>query len=148
MYPTILAIHNIVRWIVLISGLIAAVKALIGWFGSKEWSNLDDQLGLIFTISLDIQLLLGLVLYIFLSPITTTAFRDFGAAMADGDLRFWAIEHIFMMVLAVILAHIGRALSKKAVEDKAKFKRAAIFYTLAILFILAAIPWDRALLPF
>ena len=53
-----------------------------------------------------------------------------------------------MMVIAVILVHIGRALSRRADNDNGKFKRAAIFFTLGLLVVLAAIPWFRPLLPF
>lgn len=148
MYPIVLGLHNITRWIVLIVGIVAVVRAFMGWFGKKPWGDLDNKLGLYFTISMDVQLLLGLLLYVVLSPITTAAFSDFGAAMADPTVRFWLVEHIFMMIVAVILAHVGRTLSKKAATDVSKHQRAAIFFTLAIVAVLAAIPWFRPLLPF
>ncbi|MCA9933150.1 MAG: hypothetical protein KC415_04470 [Anaerolineales bacterium] len=147
MYNTVLAFHNIVRWVILIGGLLAAGKAMMGWLGKKEWSDLDNQLGLIFTISLDVQLLLGLLLYFVLSPITTKALSDFGGAMADGGVRFWAVEHIGTMIVAVALAHIGRSRAKKAVDALSKHKAAAIFFALAMIAILAAIPWSRPLFP-
>lgn len=148
MYPFILSAHNIVRWLVLIFALLAIIKAFIGWFGKKEWKGLDDKLGLGFTVSLDIQVLLGLLLYVVFSPITRSAFSDIGAAMANSDLRFFLVEHFLMMIVALVLAHIGRSRAKKADTDVSKHKNAAIFYTIAFLLILAAIPWDRALLPF
>jgi uncharacterized Tic20 family protein len=148
MYSFVLATHNIIRWFVLIFGIIAIIKAFIGWFGKKEWTDLDDKLGLGFTISLDIQVLLGLLLYVVFSPITRTAFADIGAAMADSDLRFFLVEHILMMIVALVLAHIGRSRAKKADTDISKYKNTAIFFTIAMLLILASIPWDRALLPF
>ena len=95
---------------------------------------------------MDIQLLLGLLLYFVFSPITKTAFQDFGAAMADSELRYFAVEHLLMMVIAVVLVHIGRALSRRADTDNSKYKRAAIFFTLSLLVVLAAIPWFRPLL--
>ncbi|MDX1414914.1 MAG: hypothetical protein R3293_12035 [Candidatus Promineifilaceae bacterium] len=148
MYNLILIIHNLLRWLVLIFGVLAVIRAFYGWFGKKARAEIDDRLGLGFTVSLDIQLLLGLLLYFFFSPITRTAFQDFGAAMADADLRFFAVEHILMMVIAVVLVHIGRALSRRADSDAGKHKKAAIFFTLGLLVVLAAIPWSRALLPF
>ena len=148
MYSFVLATHNIVRWLVLIFGILAIIKAFIGWSGKKEWRGLDDKLGLGFIISLDVQVLLGLLLYLVFSPTTKAAFSDIGAAMADSDLRFFLVEHFLMMVIALVLAHIGRSRAKKADTDIAKHKNAAVFYTIAMLLILAAIPWDRALLPF
>ena len=44
MYSFILATHNIVRWFVLIFGLLAVIKAFIGWSGKKQCKGLDDKL--------------------------------------------------------------------------------------------------------
>ena len=143
MYSFVLAIHDIVRWLILIFGIIAIIRAYVGWFGNKEWTDVDDWFGLGFTISLDVQFLLGLLLYFFLSPITTNAFANFSAAMSDTDTRFFLIEHSLMMLVAVILAHIGRSRAKKQEEDVRKYRTTAIYYTIAVLFILAAIPWSR-----
>ncbi|MBK6325288.1 MAG: hypothetical protein IPF56_04990 [Chloroflexi bacterium] len=148
MYTVVLGLHNITRWIVLIIGIAAIVRAALGWLGKKEWTALDNKLGLYFTMSMDIQILLGLLLYVVFSPITTAAFSDFGAAMANPDTRFWLVEHIFTMIVALAFAHVGRSLSKKAATDRAKFQRAAIFFTLAMVAVLAAIPWFRPMLPF
>ncbi|MBE2200292.1 MAG: hypothetical protein IAE79_16880 [Anaerolinea sp.] len=147
MYGTVLAFHNIMRWVVLLGGLLAIGKAIAGWQGKKEWTPMDNQFGLIFTMSMDVQLLLGLLLYFVLSPITKSIFADFGAAMSDAGARFWAVEHIFLMIVAVALAHIGRSRAKKAPTDVSKHQRTAVFFTLAILAILLAIPWSRPLFP-
>jgi hypothetical protein len=146
MYATVLAIHNILRWVVLIAGVLAVGRALLGWFGKNPWSELDRRLGVIFTSSLDTQLLLGLLLYIFLSPITRGAFRDFGAAMAIPNMRFFAIEHIFYMLLAVVFGHLGSVFAKRAEEGK-KHQRAAIWFGLSLIVILVGMPWMRPLFP-
>ncbi len=147
MYPFVLAVHNIIRWVVVIAGILAVGRALIGWLGKKEWNKQDRMLGMIFTSSVDIQLLLGLLLYFVLSPITTGALKDFGAAMGIAGQRYFAIEHVFYMVLALVFAHLGSALPKKVDADPSKFKRAALWFGLALLLILAGIPWGRPLFP-
>jgi hypothetical protein len=129
------------RWIVLILAVVAFVRALIGWLGKQEWTALDNRLGMLLSASTDLQVLLGIILYIFLSPITTTAFRDLGAAMGDELQRFWTLEHVLLMIVALILIHVGRATSKSAEGARGKHKRAAIFFGLALLVILIAIPW-------
>ena len=141
MYSLILALHSILRWIVLILAVVAFVRALIGWLGKQEWTALDNRLGMLLSASMDLQVLLGFILYIFLSPLTTTALRDFGAAMSNETLRYWSLEHILLMIVALILIHVGRATSKVAEEATSKHKRAAIFFGLAMLAILIAIPW-------
>ncbi len=144
----ILSLHNIMRWLVLIFAVLAILRSLYGWFGKKEWAQIDDRLGLGYTITMDIQLLLGLLLYFVFSPLTRQAFQDFGAAMSNSALRYFAVEHFLMMFIAVVLVHIGRAMSRRATTDVGKHKRAAIFFTVALLLMLASIPWFRPLLPF
>jgi hypothetical protein len=141
MYPLILTLHSILRWIVLVLAVVAFVRALVGWLGKKEWTALDNRLGMLLSASMDLQVLLGIILYIFLSPITTSAFRDFGAAMGNASQRFWTLEHALLMIVALILIHVGRATSKAAERARGKHKRAAIFFGLALLAILIAIPW-------
>jgi len=147
MYPIVLAIHNIVRWVVVIVGIIAVVRGLIGWFGKREWSSTDRTMGMLFTSAIDIQLLVGLILYVFLSPITKSMFQNLSQAMSNAGMRFFGLEHAFYMIIAVVLAHIGSALSKKASEPVAKHRAAAIWFGLALILILLGMPWMRPLLP-
>ncbi len=91
--------------------------------------------------TLDLQMLLGLLLYFALSPFTAEAMKNFGAAMRDSNLRFWAVEHITSMFGAVILAHIGRALARKASQADAQRRRLLICFGLAAALMLIGIPW-------
>lgn len=141
LYSILLPVHSILRWLLLIAAVGSVALAFIGWFGKKPWTKTDDKLGLAFTSLMDLQLLIGLILYGFLSPITLTAFQNFGGAMGNTAMRFFAVEHIFMMVIAAVFAHIGRALSKKGASDLVKHRRAAIWFGLALLVVLVAIPW-------
>ena len=148
MYTFLLGLHNLNRWIILIVGLYVTLRAFQGWMGKQEWKDSDKRSNLIFTIAMDTQFLLGLILYIFLSPLTKVAFQDFGAAMGEATLRFFAIEHTLIMVVALIAAHIGYAGIKRYELPGPRFRNLAIFYTLAMLLILAGIPWFRSLIPF
>jgi hypothetical protein len=153
MYPLVLTLHSILRWVVLIVGVVAVARAVVGWRGNNPWTSSDDRLGLVYTTSMDLQLLLGLLLYFILSPITTGAFRDFGGAMASSGTRFYAVEHLVVMIIAVILAHVGRSRARKAEDPTTKHRRTAIFFGLSLLAVLLAIPWPffsygRPLLPF
>lgn len=152
-YGLVLGVHNIVRWLVLIAAVFAIVRGFRGWSGRHEWAAMDHRAGLWFTISFDVQFLLGLTLYFFLSPYTTAAFADFGAAMGMSVSRYWLVEHTMMMVIGLILAHVGRARSKKAATPVSRHRNAALFYLLSLLVVLAAVPWpfsriSRPLLPF
>ena len=146
MYTGLLHLHNMLRWLVLLSAVIAIVSAYSGWFRKKTWEKRDKVWGLLFTIFIDLQLLVGIALYAIYSPTVKIAFKDFGAAMKNSDLRFYAVEHILMMFIAIAVIHIGRSKSKKAGIPIKQHRAAAIFYTIGLILILAAIPWDRALM--
>ena len=143
MYTGFLHLHDTLRWLILLSLVITLVKYATGWLGNQPWNKTDNILGIVFTSLMDLQLLTGLVLYFFLSPVTKLAMSDFGAAMKNADLRFYAVEHFAMMLIAVVLVHIGRAKSKKVKTDQGKFRIATIFYLLALAILLYAIPWSR-----
>lgn len=143
MYTGFLHLHDGLRWLLLLVFLITIIKYVAGWLSDHAWKKLDNTLGIVLTALMDIQLLTGLVLYFFLSPVTKIAFSDFGGAMKNPDLRFYAVEHLTMMLIAIILVHVGRAKSKKAVFDRSKFKLGAIFFLIALVVLLAGIPWNR-----
>jgi hypothetical protein len=140
-YISILVVHSLLRWAAILFGIIAVTRAFRGTVSRAAWQRTDDRSGIFFVASLDLQLLLGLLLYFFLSPLTTAAFGDMGAAMRSPVLRFWAVEHSALMIAAVVLAHIGRARSRRAVEAVAKHRRAVLFFGLALAAILVATPW-------
>jgi hypothetical protein len=141
MYGIVLTLHSLLRWVVLTAGIIAAARGFAGWRSRRPWTLADERAGFWFILSLDLQFLLGLALYAVLSPLTWAAFRDFGGAMRDNVLRFWAVEHIFGMLIALALAHVGRARLRKTGDDGRRHRLVAIFFTLALLAILASIPW-------
>jgi hypothetical protein len=152
MYGTVLLIHSLVRWAVLLAGILAAARGISGWRSRRPWTLPDERAGFWFLVALDLQLLLGLLLYAVLSPITWAAFQDFGGAMRESVARFWAVEHAFGMLVAVALAHIGRSRVHKTGNDGKRHKLAAIFFTLALIVVLTSIPWPglkhgRPLLP-
>jgi len=148
MYSSILAIHSILRWVVLILLIIAIVKGLMGWFGRKEFGASEKKLSLFNMIAMDLNTTIGLLLYFVFSPMTKMAFSDFGAAMKDPNLRFWAVEHILVMLMALVLIHVARNVTKKDIPDTSKYRKTLVFYSLALVLILSRIPWDVARLDF
>jgi uncharacterized membrane protein YcfT len=132
--------HSLLRWVVIVACLWALMRVWSGFFGRSEWTRKDQMAGLVFTSLLNIQLILGLILY-GISPITRAAMTNFAAAMKDGTLRFFAVEHLAGMLLAVVIAQVGYSISKRATTDRRKFLRAAVAYSLAAVLIVASIPW-------
>jgi hypothetical protein len=137
MYSTVLFFHSWLRWLAVGAG-VGATMAAVG----KDSRAIEraERWGLLFMIALDVQVLLGLLLYGSLSPFTAQAMSDFGAAMGNPALRFWAVEHFTLMLLAAVLVHVGRVLARKATGGK-KRTRLLVFFALALLLMVAGIPW-------
>ncbi len=142
MYLALLHTHNLLRWVVLIAAVVALAYMLRSWLGKRPWTQTDMRVGGLFTVAMDVQLLIGIVLYA-VSPLVQGALRDFGAAMGVHELRFFALEHGLLMLVAVVLVHIGTSRAKK----RQSHRPAAILYGLALAAMLFAIPWWRPLLP-
>ena len=146
LYSITLPLHSIVRWLIVLSAVLAIVRAGNGLAFKRGWTQLDNKAGLWFTIFMDIQVLLGILLYFFLSPITMTALQNFAGVMGNASVRFFAVEHILLMLVALIIAHMGRGFIRKASAAPEKHRRTVIWFGLAILLVLAAIPWSRPLI--
>lgn len=147
MYEFLLAAHNIIRWIALILLIFAVLTSFIGWFRKRKWMEIDRKVGTYTTISLDIQLLLGLILYIFYSEFGLRGILNngFGFVMENSIYRQYAVEHSILMLLGIIAAHLGSILPRRVEDSKSKFRRAAIWFTTALILILAGMPWERLL---
>jgi uncharacterized membrane protein YozB (DUF420 family) len=143
MYSIVTNVHIVLFVLVFILGLNLLVRAIRGLSSGSAFVEADRKAGLFFMISLHTQLLIGLVLYFFLSPVTAAAFADFGAAMKDPATRLIAVEHISVNVIAVVLATIANAKNKKNIADAAKHKNALILNGIGLLLILSRIPWSR-----
>ena len=140
MYPILLALHSWSRWLVINFGLIAIYRAYVGWTGRRRFVGADNGMGASFVGSMHLQVLLGLGLYFGLSPWGLNAMKQAGA-MKDPTARFFGMEHVVVMILAAVLAQVGRTLSKKAGDDTLKHKKAFTYFTIALILVLLMIPW-------
>jgi uncharacterized membrane-anchored protein len=135
----VLVFHNITRWAVLLFGVWALLNAITGISSKRAFSANDKRSGLFFMTFCDIQLVLGLVLYFKFSWFDKL--KDMGNTMKNSFDRFFAVEHMSMMLIAWLLVHIGYSAVKRADTDAKKHKKMLIFFGLALLLILASIPW-------
>ena len=148
----LLMTHSVVRWIVLLFGIYAITKSYRGLKKKQEFTPNHKRANMLFVSSIHLQALLGIVLYFqkgWHSNIGN-AFADMGNAF----LRFWSIEHMFGMLLAVVLIQMGSSKSKKKTTNHEKHKTAFTYFSIGLFIILVTIPWPfretigRALLPF
>jgi hypothetical protein len=142
MSPTLLIVHSLLRWLVLLAGLFAVAKLANGYTRQAVYSPGDKRVSMIFVGLLDLQFLLGLILY-GVSPVTRGAMKDITAGMADAHVRFFVAEHPLMMFLGLVVAHVTSVMVKKSRSDRVKFLRGAMGFALALGLILAGIPWFR-----
>jgi hypothetical protein len=117
MYPTVLLFHSWLRWLVILFAVWTVADAARG--------RARGRAGLFFTVALDVQLLLGVLLYVALSAVTQAALADMAGAMRNPTWRFWSVEHP---------GHVGRVAARRG-------RTALAWFVLALLAILAATPW-------
>ena len=144
MFSTFLFVHSWLRWIILILALVVIIKSIMGMSGNKDYLKSDNAMASAFVGMLDLQFLIGIVLYFWLSPITSNAWSGDVSPMKDAGIRYWAVEHLAMMLIAIILAHVGKAKAKRLSDSAKKFKIQAIFFGIALLLILSRIPWGES----
>lgn len=134
MYTGLLHTHSLLRYFILIALVVVIVKGIIGLINKQPYGKWDNKLGLYLFIFTHMQLLAGIILY-FTSP-----FVKFGSeTMSDKVTRYWTVEHIFSMLIAVVLITLARTTSKKMTNDADKHKRMVIFNFVALVVILAMI---------
>jgi hypothetical protein len=140
-YAIVLFLHSWLRWAVVLTGVALLARAVLATVTHRPWQPLDRRLALGFVSALDSQVLLGLLLYFFLSPITPRSLADFRTFMPISPLRFFAIEHPVGMLVALVAAHVGWARSKRAGADPIRWRQILIGTVLALLALLISIPW-------
>lgn len=143
MYNTLLFAHSWVRWIALILFLVVLFTSIQGLTGNRNYTKSNKSLAAALMGTLHLQLLFGLLLYFVYSPITTTALKNMKLAMKVADVRYWAVEHISVMILAVVVAQIGSIRVKRSSVSKKKFRLQLIFFGIALVLILSRIPWTE-----
>ena len=135
----LLHLHNFMRWVVMLFVILTLVKSMSGMGGKKAFTAGDKKVAMFMMISADIQLLLGLALYFMKGWFSVLTGGNLN--MSDKYQRFWSIEHMTGMLIAIILIHIAYSAAKKNIPDAAKFKKLFWFTLVALLVILITIPW-------
>jgi len=132
-------VHSYWAYIVVLLLIFATINAIIGLTKNKEFTDKDLRISLFTLIVMHIQLLIGLGWY-FMSP-AYKALKANGMSGIGDVTRLLAVEHPLMMIIAIVFITIGWSKHKKKDTDTGKFKTIAIFYSLALLFVLSRIPW-------
>jgi hypothetical protein len=135
MYTTLLVLHSWLRWVALVAGVGTTLAAL------RRQDATAERWALTAMTMLDLQMLIGLILYLVVSPNMREILGHFGDAMKDPTARFWAVEHVTAMLGAVIAAHVARVLARKARTVDAKRTRLLAGFGIATVLMLIGMPW-------
>lgn len=135
-------IHSLWAYIVLLLIIVAVVNAVIGLTSKKEFSAKDLRISLFALIASHIQLVIGFIAYYVSTYYNVMRTVGMGEVMKNSELRKPLIEHPILILVAIALLTIGFSKHKKKTTSAAKFKTIAIFYAIALILILAVIPWD------
>lgn len=145
MYLTLLSVHSLFRWVVLATLVYAIYRAYRGWFSGRSFTRSDNSVRHVTATVAHIQLVLGVWLY-FISPVVSYFLNNYRDAVHEGQIRFFGMEHITMMLVAITLITIGSAKAKRKSTDREKFRAMAIWFSVALFVIFVSIPWP--FLPF
>ena len=114
---TLMTIHGEVRWLVAVLAVVIIIKFAIGWLGRRKYTSLDRSLLTAYTILLDINVLLGLILLFF-----------------NGGINGPRLEHAVTMLLAVIAGHMT-AMWRRSTDSPTKFRNQLLLVALSLLLV-------------
>jgi cytochrome b561 len=141
MYTILLVIHSWFRWLVLASLLYAVCRSCYGWITGHQFTAADNSVRHVTATVAHVQFLIGIALY-FVSPVVMYFLQNFNTAVHQRDIRFFGMEHITMMLIAICMITIGSVRAKRKGTDRAKFKTLAIWYGIGFIIIFLSIPWE------
>ncbi len=134
MYEILKHTHSGLRWVALILILLAIYNSIT----AKEFGKRQKLINLFSMVSLHLQLVLGLILYIISDKVK---FFDGWMKEPSGIYRFYGMEHLAGMIIAIALITFGYVKSKKGTTPAEIYKPIKLFYIIGLILILASIPW-------
>jgi multisubunit Na+/H+ antiporter MnhF subunit len=141
MYHSLLVFHSLFRWLVLLSLLFAIYRSFRGWKAGRTFTSTDETTRKLTVHLAQIQMAAGIWLY-FKSPVVSYFLHNFNAAVHERQIRFFGMEHITMMLIAVIVITIGGERSKRRTTGREKFRTMAIWFSWGLAIIFFSIPWE------
>ena len=136
-------VHSYWAYLAVMLLLFATINAISGLVKKRDFKDQDLRISLFTLIVMHIQLLIGLGWYFMSPPYKLLKANGMGETMKDRAIRLLAVEHPLMMIVAIVFITIGWSKHKKKDTDNGKFKTIAVFYGLALLFVLSRIPWAQ-----
>ena len=139
MYSAILISHIVISILLILLSLYIVIRSFFGVIGKVSFSKFQDiQLSIVAVIFLYLELILGILLYaIYINKLETLITQ--ANANAYFSARFWADEHAILMFFAIIFGHLGLVYAKNLSEDKQKFQKNLLYFSLSSVLIFISI---------
>lgn len=138
MYEVVIKLHYVISAIFLILALITTTWAIIGWAKDLPCPQSFLRLSWVFIHVLYLQLLTGITLYFFLKPSSSSEVMTMEEALVQNSNRFWGIEHVSLMLFALILSQVGRMIIKQISSDRKKYRAATFYYGISLLVVMSS----------
>jgi len=138
-YSLAFKIHIIISTITLLAGIFTIALAIHGLIRKREYGKWDLLASLIFNVALYFQLILGFLIYYVLRSAPEGPLWDVPNTQNDASLRFWAIEHIALMIFALFLTQLGRVFIKRSKGPARKFRASLFYFGTSLLLILFSV---------
>jgi uncharacterized membrane protein len=132
--------HSVLRWLLLAALLTCIVKSYIGYRKQQQFTDIDNSFRHWTATLAHMQLVFGIILYS-QSPIVKYFWKNRSVAIHDVQVTFFSLVHILLMLSAIVLITIGSSLAKRKALDNDKFKTMFMWFVVALIIILIAIPW-------
>lgn len=146
-HELVLGLHSLTRWLVVAAAALAEGVALHGWWSRRAFGALDRRAVRALVTLIDVQVSLGLTLYLLLSPVARFARADWAAAWANGTLRFFGLLHPALAAAAAVAAHAAWIGARRAGDDTARHRRVALGVAALLVLLACAIPWPGSATP-
>ncbi len=138
MYEVVIKLHYVISAIFLILALVTTTWAIIGWAKNLACPSSFLKLSWVFIHVLYIQLFTGITLYFFLKPASSSEVMTMEEALLHNSQRFWGIEHVSLMLFALILSQVGRMIIKQISSDRKKYRAATFYYGISLLVVMSS----------
>jgi len=140
MYPTLLVLHSVFRWLVLACLVLSICRAAIGLINDRQFTKTDNSIRHWTATAAHIQLTVGILLYT-QSPLVASFWHHPQTGIYNLNLTFYSIIHLLLMLLSIVVLTIGSAMAKRKTMDREKFRTMLIWFSIALVLILIAVPW-------
>ncbi|GAP61986.1 hypothetical protein ARMA_0409 [Ardenticatena maritima] len=127
MTNALVELHDVMRWLVLLALLVAGGQSLKKWRENAAWVKEDQKLPLIATILLDVQVLLGIIIWVL-------------EGRWSGQNIFFAYIHPVIMLAALAFAHMMMSRSRK-LRGGARHRTVALGLLGALVIVILGVPY-------